>query len=95
MVMPAATPVYASSANPARHPAFPQGGRGRAAALSAGWRAQSWEMSCAHTAIIPTNSVIYASAAASSTKIFNISRLPWLERHGNIVPFLFHGVKRR
>jgi hypothetical protein len=29
-------------------------------------------MSCAQTAIIPTNSVIDASAAASSTKIFNI-----------------------
>ncbi len=48
-----------------RHPAFPQG-RPRP-------RNQSWGMSCAQTAIIPTNSVIDASAAASSTKTFNIT----------------------
>jgi hypothetical protein len=30
-------------------------------------------MSCAQIAIIPTNSVIDASAAAYSTKIFNIA----------------------
>jgi len=34
---------------------------------------QSWPMSCAQTAIIPTNSVIDAKAAASSTKIRNIT----------------------
>jgi len=33
---------------------------------------QSWGMSCAQTAIIPTKSVIDASAAASSTNIFNM-----------------------
>ena len=37
---------------------------------------QSWGISCAQTAIIPTNSVIDASAAASSTNIRNIVRLP-------------------
>jgi hypothetical protein len=39
------------------------------------------------------NSVIDASAAASSTKTFNIFRLP-SERNRNIVPLLFSGVKR-
>jgi hypothetical protein len=33
---------------------------------------QSWGMSCAQTAIIPTKSVMDASAAASSTNIFNM-----------------------
>src|SRR3974390_564908 len=43
-------------------------------------RPQNWLRSCAHTAIMPTNSVIDVNAAASSTKIRNIaaSRLsPW------------------
>jgi len=51
--------------------------------------AQSCGISCAHTAIIPKNSVIDASAAASSTNIFNIPRLLLLEHRGNIVLFLF------
>jgi hypothetical protein len=34
-------------------------------------RFQSWGMSWAQTAIIPTNSAIDANAAASSTKTFN------------------------
>jgi len=34
---------------------------------------QSWPISCAQTAIIPTNSVIDAKAAASSTKTRNIT----------------------
>jgi hypothetical protein len=34
---------------------------------------QSWGISWAQTAIIPTNSVIDASAANSSTKTFNMS----------------------
>jgi hypothetical protein len=46
-------------------------------------------MSCAQTAIIPTNSVIDAKAAASSTNILNIARLPVQEHMRNIVPFLF------
>src|SRR5713101_8340146 len=33
---------------------------------------QSWGISCAQTAIIPTNSVIDASVAASSTNVFNM-----------------------
>jgi hypothetical protein len=52
---------------------------------------QSCEMSCAQTAIIPTNSVIDASAAASSTKILNIAlSLRQQEHRENIVPFLFY-----
>jgi hypothetical protein len=46
-------------------------------------------INCAQTAIIPTNSVIDASAAASSTNILNIARLPIQEHMRNIVPFLF------
>ena len=34
---------------------------------------QNWGISWAQTAIIPTNSVIDANAAASSTKIFNMA----------------------
>jgi len=34
---------------------------------------QNWVISWAHTAIIPTNSVIDASAAASCTKTFNMA----------------------
>jgi hypothetical protein len=81
--------VHAEPALPARRPAFPQAtGLGRA-------RPHNWGISCAQTAIIPTNSVIDASAAASSTKVFNIPRLPGLEHMRNHVPFLFSGVKRR
>jgi len=46
-------------------------------------------MSWAQTAIIPTNSVIDAKAAASSTKIRNITASLDLEHRENIVPFLF------
>ena len=56
-------------------------------------RPQSWGMTCAQTAIIPTNSVIDASAAASSTNVFNIPAS--MERKKNNVPFLFSGVKSR
>src|ERR1035438_6240503 len=51
---------------------------------------QNWGISCAQTAIIPTNSVIDASAAASSTKILNMLASLRLEHKGNSVPFLFH-----
>ena len=54
-------------------------------------RPQSWGITWAQTAIIPTNSVIDASAAASSTNIFNIPAS--MERKKNNVPFLFSGVK--
>ena len=37
------------------------------------WTAHSCGISCAHTAIMPTNRTIDASAAASSTKVFNMS----------------------
>src|SRR3954454_20841006 len=50
---------------------------------------QSWGINCAQTAIIPTNSAIDASAAASSTKVLNIARSFDLEHRKNIVPFLF------
>lgn len=56
---------------------------------------QSWGMSCAQTAIIPTNSAIDASAAASSTKIFNMSASTIREHMRNIVPSLFPPVKPR
>jgi len=36
-------------------------------------RRQNWVISCAQTAIIPTNSAIDVKAAASSTKIRNIT----------------------
>jgi hypothetical protein len=54
-------------------------------------KSQSWEKSCAHIAIIPRNSVSDASAAASSTKIFNIIASLTLEHKENNVPFLFRG----
>ena len=46
-------------------------------------------MSCAQTAIIPTNSAIDASAAASSTKIFNMPASLIREHMRNIVLILF------
>jgi hypothetical protein len=75
MVMPPAKGVHAEGADAPRRPAFPQ------APSPAKPKNQSWPMSWAQTAIIPTNSVIDAKAAASSTKIRNIvvshdSRLP-------------------
>jgi hypothetical protein len=48
-------------------------------------------MSCAQIAIIPRNSVSDASAAASSTKIFNIIASLTPEHRENNVPFLFFG----
>ena len=54
--------VYAKHLRPRRRPAYPQSRRSP----------QSWVKSCAQTAIIPTNSVSDANAAASSTKIFNM-----------------------
>jgi hypothetical protein len=63
MVMPQARAVHAEPSNEARRPRFPAGPA----------TTQSWGMSCAQTAIIPTKSVIDASAAASSTNVFNIS----------------------
>lgn len=55
---------------------------------------QNWVKSWAQTAIIPTNSVIDASAAASSTKIFNMAASRELERMQNIVLFLFSESSR-
>jgi hypothetical protein len=45
--------------------------------------AQIWGISCAQTAIIPMNSVIDASAAASSTNVFNMpaSKIGTYEEH--------------
>jgi hypothetical protein len=63
MVRPHAPGVHAEGANRPRHPAFPQ----RMVPQN-----QNWLMSWAQTATIPTNSVIDAKAAASSTKIRNI-----------------------
>jgi hypothetical protein len=54
----------------------------------------SAEISCAQTAIIPTNSVIDASAAASSTNTRNIAPSLVLEHRENNVLFLFIGQAR-
>jgi hypothetical protein len=54
--------VHAKATRAGTLPAYPQSGD----------RHQSWVKSCAHTAIIPTNSVSDVRAAASSTKIFNM-----------------------
>lgn len=62
MVMPEARAVHAEPSNRAKRPRFPAGPV----------TTQSWGMSCAQTAIIPTKSVIDASAAASSTNVFNM-----------------------
>src|ERR1700741_1619112 len=67
MVVPQSCGVHAERAIVARRQAFPQ-----AADPAPGVGPQSWGISCAQTAIIPTNSVIDASAAASSTKTFNM-----------------------
>src|ERR1700731_1879593 len=67
MVVPQSCGVHAERAIVAPPPGFPQ-----AAGRAPGVGPQSWGISCAQTAIIPTNSVIDASAAASSTKIFNM-----------------------
>src|SRR5882757_74499 len=80
MVMPRAQAVHAEPGFPVRRPAFPQLERPPD---------QSWGINCAQTAIIPTNSTIDASAAASSTKVLNMSRSVDLEHRKNIVPFLF------
>jgi hypothetical protein len=52
-------------------------------------------MSWAQTAIIPMNIASEASAAASSTKTFNIPASRNMEQNRNNVPFLFSGVKQR
>src|SRR5436853_4008168 len=80
MVMPEPRTVHAEPAAGDARPAFPQV---RTAPP------HSWGINCAQTATIPTNSTIDASAAASSTKVFNISPLPPLEHRENNVPFLF------
>jgi hypothetical protein len=75
------------------HPAFPQG----LAPPPAGppqATPQNWEKSCAQTAIIPTNSVSDANAAASSTKILSMSDSLIQEHNENIVPYLFQESRR-
>jgi hypothetical protein len=91
MVGAPAARVHASRAVCARRPAFPQGA-GKSLSASG---CHSAEMSCAQTAIMPTNSVIDANAAASSTKTRNMVPLLLSPEHrGNIVPFLFRGQGR-
>ena len=43
--------------------------------------------SCAQTAIIPTNSAIDASAAASSTNILNMPASSYVNIRGTLFPF--------
>ena len=83
MVMPQARAVHAEPLTEAGRPRFPAGPA----------TTQSWGISWAQTAIIPTKSVMDASAAASSTNVFNMSASRFLEHKKNIVPFLFLGVK--
>jgi hypothetical protein len=94
IVRPWTRTVHAEGVNHARRPAFPQGAH-LPSRRPTRRRAQSCGISCAHTAIIPTKSAIDASAAASSTNILNITRLPILEHNKNIVQFLFQRVKGR
>ena len=75
MVMPWPCRVHAERSLRARHPAFPQA-RPQVGLDQVSAPPQSCGITCAQTAIIPTNSVIDASAAASSTNILNIVRLP-------------------
>ena len=93
MVMPWAETVHAEPSNPARHPRFPVRATRLAAPAFPRSCRQSWGISSAQTAIIPTNSVIDANAAASSTNIFNTPGLLKWEHKKNIVPLLFRGVK--
>jgi hypothetical protein len=65
---------------------FPNAGSAESARIQ---KNQNWLKSWAQTATIPTNSVIDAKAAASSTKIRNIIASLSLEHIGNNVPFLF------
>jgi hypothetical protein len=92
MVKPNAQAVHARAAIKARRPAFPQGGLVKRASCQPPpqqAQLQSWENNCAQTAIIPTNRVIDASAAASSTNNLSMSASSHLEHMKNIVPFLF------
>src|SRR6476620_7961422 len=70
-MMPRTWGVHAERAIAARHAPFPQA-RLPGSRRVHGARPQSWGITCAQTAIIPTNSVIDASAAASSTNVFSI-----------------------
>src|SRR6476646_402071 len=89
MVMPWPCGVHAERAPFARHPAFPQ-----PAGLAGRHADQSWGISCAQTAIIPTNSVIDASAAASSTNILNMSDSYDPRTYEEHCSFFVLGVKR-
>ena len=71
-----------SFAEARRHPSFPQAGPSKPLP------SQNWMKSWAQTATIPTNSAIDARAAASSTKIRNITASS-LEHIENIVLSLF------
>jgi hypothetical protein len=82
MVVPLTCGVHGQPAIVAGRPLYPQSAQV--------WAPQSWGISCAQTAIIPTNSEIDVSAAASSTNIFNMPSLQrMLEHKKNIVPLLF------
>src|SRR5258708_2170782 len=82
MVVPLSCGVHGQPAIVAGRPLFPQSAQV--------WAPQSWGISCTQTAIIPTKSEIDASAAASSTNIFNMPCLQRVSEHKkNIVPPLF------
>ena len=94
MVMPGARGVHAEGAIALRRPAFPQPApHGLIRRLRP--THQSCGITCAQTAIIPTNSAIDASAAASSTNIRNMIRLPnEMRTYEEHCSFFVPGVKR-
>jgi hypothetical protein len=76
MVMPWACGVHAERTRRGRHPAFPQQAFPNPKRPGSRRTCQSWGITCAQTAIIPINSEIDASAAASSTNNLNMNPTP-------------------
>ncbi|WP_172805581.1 MULTISPECIES: hypothetical protein [Bradyrhizobium] len=77
MVMPWPCRVHAERDRRARHPAFPQQAFPDPQKAGSGPPFQSWGITCAQTAIMPINSEIDASAAASSTNNLNMNPTPY------------------
>jgi hypothetical protein len=76
MVMPWPRGVHAERNHRARHPPFPQQAFPDPQKADSRRSFQSWGITCAQTAIIPINSEIDASAAASSTNNLNMNPTP-------------------
>src|SRR5690242_14742393 len=98
MVRSRARGVHADGTDPPRYQSFPQAPFSRSTLFpSPSPKLQSWPISCAQTAIMPTKSEIDAKAAASSTKIRNITDLPIqnIERTLFLFLFLLQGLDQR